>query len=715
MGFLFLATTFFYPNTAMAGLLGGTIGLLTVRALKFPDLKQQLYIYNGILVGLYLGSAYQLDIYLIGLIILGGILSVFFTAAIAATLWRLDQLPALSLPFLIVALITGFAAKGYESLSQYHSLVPVSFLSETLDRFFIAMGSILFIPHPIAGFILFLGLFFASRYMAFLAVTGFFVGITIFTALAGTGDSGMIWWNGFNFILTAIALGGVFVVPGIESFLLAMVGSGIAALITAATQTALLVYGLPVMVIPFLLTTLTLLMALRKRTVLSPPYLLLERPGLPDVNFESARLLRARTGAVESIPICSPFLGQWEIYQGFNGKHTHRPPWQHALDFYITDNDRSFKSTGAIREDYYCFGLPVIAPAYSQVVSLRNDLPDNTPGEVDTRNNWGNYVLLRLVSGMYVLLAHLRQGSILVLEGAWVQVGDQIASCGNSGRSPQPHLHLQVQASATLGSATLPFHLVNIISYAQEEREGKFYLALCPEEKIKIAPALPHPKLSNLLHLPIGRTFNYNVSVNGEPYQERELRVEVSLTGQFRLIDNKKASAAFHETYGLLAFYDRQGPRDSFLDLWLLALGLTPLTEDANQWQDAPSARLLPLCVWQRLLIATRYPLGTGLESRYRRHWDEEARLWRQEGTHLLCPLPTLTWQMQTTVDLSPDLGVTRLEGVFGKNCIEAVLRATGTLPDHGIPAVTQPVEGNATSPSIIRTNTSITNNQACK
>ncbi|MEK7748176.1 MAG: M23 family metallopeptidase, partial [Nitrospirota bacterium] len=450
-------------------------------------------------------------------------------------------------------------------------------------------------------------------------------------------------------------------------------------------------------------------MALRKRTTLSPPYLLLERPGLPEVNFESARLLRARTGEVGSVPLCSPFLGQWEIYQGFNGKHTHRPPWQHALDFYITENAQSFREAGTKLEDYHCFGLPVIAPAYSQVVSLRNDLPDNTPGEVDTKNNWGNYVLLRLagatcpaggaplVSGLYVLLAHLRQGSVLVYEGAWLQVGDQVASCGNSGRSPQPHLHLQVQASATLGSATLPFHLVNVVSYAPEERGGEFHLALCPDDAMKIAPTLPHPKLSKPLHLPIGRTFNYNVSVNGEPHQERDLRVEVSINGQFRLISDNGASAAFHESFGLLAFYDRQGPPDLFLNLWLLTMGLTPLTDSANYWEDVPSAELLPLGVFQRLLLILRYPLGVGLESCYHRSWEEEGMQWRQEGTHVLRPLPYLIWRMQTTVDLSPDLGVTRLEGVLGGYRIDAVLRAMGSLPDHGIPAVTQPVEGNAT------------------
>ena len=50
-------------------------------------------------------------------------------------------------------------------------------------------------------------------------------------------------------------------------------------------------------------------------------------------------------------------------------------------------------------------------------------------------------------SGAYVVLAHLRRGSIQVREGASVVAGQQVAACGNSGNSTQPHLHLQVMSS----------------------------------------------------------------------------------------------------------------------------------------------------------------------------------------------------------------------------------------------------------------------------
>lgn len=48
----------------------------------------------------------------------------------------------------------------------------------------------------------------------------------------------------------------------------------------------------------------------------------------------------------------------------------------------------------------------------------------------------------------FVLLAHLQAGSIRVSVGQDVVAGQQVANCGNSGNSTQPHLHMQAMDSA---------------------------------------------------------------------------------------------------------------------------------------------------------------------------------------------------------------------------------------------------------------------------
>ncbi|MFK5257687.1 M23 family metallopeptidase [Propionibacterium freudenreichii] len=56
----------------------------------------------------------------------------------------------------------------------------------------------------------------------------------------------------------------------------------------------------------------------------------------------------------------------------------------------------------------------------------------------------GNHIVIRIGGdGPFVLIAHLQQGSLTVRAGDMVHRGEPIASCGNSGNSSQPHVHVQ--------------------------------------------------------------------------------------------------------------------------------------------------------------------------------------------------------------------------------------------------------------------------------
>ena len=56
----------------------------------------------------------------------------------------------------------------------------------------------------------------------------------------------------------------------------------------------------------------------------------------------------------------------------------------------------------------------------------------------------GNHVVIDLGGGVYAALAHLQRRSARVRPGDVVRAGTVIASCGNSGSSSEPHLHLQL-------------------------------------------------------------------------------------------------------------------------------------------------------------------------------------------------------------------------------------------------------------------------------
>lgn len=231
---------------------------------------------------------------------LSAALTVLMAAALRDVLWRLGRLPVLSMPFVIVALTVSLAASSYGGLTLYMppSALPPAWIGGWIDSFLSSLGSVYFSPHPIVGAVLFVGIFLRSPFLAFLCLSGFASGEFVFTTLAVDPVPGLLAWTGFNFALTAMAVGGIYSVPGIGSFSLAMLAAACAAIVTAALSRLFLVYGLPVMAAPFLLTTLTILAALRLRQSTAAPILLLEQPGLPETNFERARLARTRLGSL---------------------------------------------------------------------------------------------------------------------------------------------------------------------------------------------------------------------------------------------------------------------------------------------------------------------------------------------------------------------------------------------------------------------------------
>jgi urea transporter len=698
IGLAFLFGTFWFPNVGLAGLIGAATGMAVGYSLRLPYATSGVNVYSSLLVGLSLGAFYRVDLKLTILIILSAALTVLLAASLRDVLWRIGHLPVLSLPFVIVALTTALAASSYGGLNLYFepSALPPAYFGNWLDSFFASLGSVYFSPHPLVGALLFAGILMQSRYLALLCFAGFACGAFVFTAMAIDPSPGLLAWTGFNFALTAMAIGGVFLVPSLAAFFLALAASCASAVVTAALSRLFIVYSLPVMAAPFLLTTLTVLAALRLRVTTAPPTLLLDQPGLPEANYERARLARTRLGSLDSVPVLPPFFGSWQIYQGFDGEHTHKSRWRYALDFYRIDDGKSFTRDGTRLTDYLCFGLPVLSPAYGLVAACKSDLPDNPPGTLDARNNWGNFVIIQADSGVFVLLAHLQQNSVRVRRGERVTPETVVAACGSSGRSPQPHLHLQVQQHASLGSGTLPFHLVSTLTERGRETP-RFKLIARPSEGDSVRRAEEDFQLAAALQLPVGRTLTYLVtSPDGSAYED-ELHVDVSLLGQMRIRSTSGASAAFEHQNAALAFYDRQGRQDELLDLWCLALGLTPLAASASHWDDAPPARLLPTNYVQRLLLSVTRPLGTGIESHYQRTKLEDEDTWEQRGDHRL-RVGRRNLYVTTQAILSASSGCVRLTMDCCGRAWRADLTSLAQIADQGIPRWVTAI-GPATDP----------------
>ncbi len=172
-----------------------------------------------------------------------------------------------------------------------------------------------------------------------------------------------------------------------------------------------------------------------------------------------------------------PFRGTWLVRNSparrVPSHGTDLMATTYAIDFVAvrgrrTAGTRDWRTVLATEppDRFHAFGLPVLAPAAGRVAAVHD-------GEVDheaRRSPFaqlpyaltqasrvragagavaGNHVVLELADGAgFVLLAHLRAGSVRVRQGEAVAAGDVLGECGNSGNSTQPHVHVQVMDAA---------------------------------------------------------------------------------------------------------------------------------------------------------------------------------------------------------------------------------------------------------------------------
>lgn len=122
------------------------------------------------------------------------------------------------------------------------------------------------------------------------------------------------------------------------------------------------------------------------------------------------------------------------------------------------------------------FGRPVLAPVDGIIVAVHDSEPDHAAfrGMPSIRYaltqarraaaGWlalaGNHVMIETHSGPVVVLCHLQHHSVRVRPGQRVDARQLLATCGNTGNSTEPHLHLQAISSADVMSAiALPITL----------------------------------------------------------------------------------------------------------------------------------------------------------------------------------------------------------------------------------------------------------------
>jgi len=156
-----------------------------------------------------------------------------------------------------------------------------------------------------------------------------------------------------------------------------------------------------------------------------------------------ASLKNTQPAATVRLPADEPLKVFWGGDRLAVNQHAITPDQRWAYDLvvepYLTGSSRL--------EDYGCYGVTVVAPAEGEVVLAHDGEPDAVPGQLSNNleSPGGNEVVIRLDTGTYLILAHLKPGSVLVQPGQRVAEGQPIGQCGNSGNTSEPHIHIHHQ------------------------------------------------------------------------------------------------------------------------------------------------------------------------------------------------------------------------------------------------------------------------------
>jgi urea transporter len=680
LGAMLLAATFLAPLFGLFGLVGVVVALAGAQLLGFPDaqIRSGELLFNSLLTAL--GLAYLTSLHPVSPTLLAVLLPVvslgamFASATIGHLMRQLFGLPSLSIPFVVSTVMLFFL---FYSLTRTAGpvllpagpryAVPELTMAPTVLRMFLqALGAAFFLPSATVGAVIFVGLAMHSRLMLLLASLGFAAGMTFLHLTGLAAASSDVGWLGTNFVFCGIALGGVFFIPSRASVLLSAFGAVFCSLLAISMQTFLRPFEIPALSLPFNLVVMVVFYALRRRQQIR---FLFESPyvGLtPETGFRKFRTYGRRFPHAHLPGLVPPFSAERVVTQGFHGKLTHIGALGHALDFEVLDTDgEATPADGRRVEEAYTFDTPILAPCDGTVARVVDHVPDNRLGERNLRDNWGNLVLLVTDLGGYVLLCHFKRESIVVAAGQRVSAGQLLGACGNSGRSPLPHLHLQMQLDPAVGAATVPFCLRNYVTIADGER--RFRLAGIPAQGDRLEPLPYDADLAACFDAAPVTRFRYQIERDGVPPRHETIELRTGPWGErtYRSLDHG-ATLYGSTTGGLFTALSFDGsPRSLLASMWL-GLSVVPFGREADLvWEDEVDPRpFLPTPEgWARDLTE---PFRGIRFVRLRRRMRAEAVGMPTIVTEIASPHRAMPRKIEAF--LSPQIGLTRIvvHGVGG-------------------------------------------------
>jgi len=475
-----MLVSFFNFWAGFSGLISVLIALIIGYSMHLDKqtLRSGLFTFNALLVGIGMGTFFDPGMVFFSLLALASLLTILLSVSFSAWFGKF-KLPFLSIPFVITFWFIVLPSSHFENLgltqrsiywiNEVYAVGGNNLLNfyETIDNFKInalidiylrSIGSVVFQNNVLAGLFIVIALLYSSRILFSLSIIGF-LSAYLFAQFTGSEAASINYYNiGANYMMVAFAIGGYFIIPSKQSYLWTILLIPLTSLVLLFFYKLLSYIQLPVFSLPFSFVTILFLYFLQMRTQVKSLIITPLQQNSPEKNLYTFSNNKDRLSGLYYLPLHLPLMGEWTVTQAHNGEITHKGDWGQAFDFMITDSDgKTYKNNGYALSDFLCYNKPVFAAADGYVESIIDSVEDNEIGQVNTVSNWGNSIVIRHATGLYTQLSHLKKGSFKVAKGDFVNKGDILAQCGNSGRSPEPHVHFQVQGYPVVGSRTINY------------------------------------------------------------------------------------------------------------------------------------------------------------------------------------------------------------------------------------------------------------------
>lgn len=584
---ILLVVTFLNIISGLCGLFAVLTAVITAWLMGFDKtmLKQGVYGFNALLTGIAIGTFFEPGLVFFVLLFLASLFSLMISVTMGGWLGKYG-LPFLSIPFIIsfwmILLPAGQLANigltqrnvfwmnemysiGGNHLLDFFQTVESLPINKMAAIYLRSLSSIFFQDNLGAGILIAIALVAGSRITFVLSVTGFITAY-LFARFIGADMVSFSLYNvGANYILVAIAAGGFFTIPSRYSFIWAVLLVPLTSLMILFLSKLLIPLQLPLFSLPFSLITILFVYFLVLRVKPGKTVLTVLQQFSPEINLYTHSNSLDRLSGSRYFPLCLPFWGEWTVSQGYNGKHTHKGEWSRALDFVLTDEtkkswDRSVNQV----ENFYCYNKPVVAPGDGIVTEMIDNIEENEPGKVNTVQNWGNTIVIKHLNTLYTQISHLKGGSFKVKKGDFVSKGDLLAHCGNSGRSPEPHIHFQQQTTPSPGAKTIEYPL----SYYLLRKESGYVLRSfsIPAEGDIISNISTCGLLRAAFDLQPGMMLRFRYSINGADEKMAEWEVMTDAWNYKYLYCSETRSSAWFVNDGtMFSFTSFNGNHRSLL------------------------------------------------------------------------------------------------------------------------------------------------------